>query len=184
MTINTSSLSAGLTARATLLAALVGRPVDTNLLWQVRDDYFGTQWARSTPEAKRGLALLRESAAVRETVERLNHDYERLFGPEGRIRLEESVHTGLNPRHLEAYYGAFGFERFDGLAPDHLATELRFLAHLAGVGNETELPAFTREHLRPWAPECFAEITMRAGSLYYQGVGALGMDFIESLAVR
>lgn len=184
MTINTSSLATGMAARATLLAALVGRPVDPNLLWQVRDDYFCNQWGRSTPEASRGLALLRESAAARETPERLNADFERLFGAEGRIDLTESSRTGVDPDHLEAYYGAFGFEEFDGLSVDHLSTELRFLTHLAGNGHERELPEFTREHLRPWASECFAEISFRAGSLYYQGIGALGMDFIESLAVR
>lgn len=184
MTINTSSLSTGMAARASLLAALVGRPVDVNLLWQVRDDYFCTQWARTTPEAERGLALLRESASARETAERLNADRERLFGPEGRISLTESCRTGQESGHLADYYAAYGFASFDGLPADHLATELRFLAHLASSGQEQELPGFAREHLRPWAAECFAEISFRAGSLYFQGIGALGMDFIESLAVR
>lgn len=178
----------GLCARATLLSGLVAKPAQAETLWQVRSDVFESQWSRSSDEALRGLALLRESAAARETPERIAADFERLFGgEEPRVVPLESAHvSGLDVAALERDYAAAGFTGLPDLSADHLASELAFFSHSALVSPspEADLNTFARDHLRRWAAECLAEISMAAASLFYQGVGAIGMDFIESLPTR
>lgn len=173
---------AGMRAGAQLLSALIAAPVDADLLWQVRDQYFARQWERSTAEARRGLALLRESASAREDAERLAAEFTRLFGAEGcRIVPRESAYrTDVTAQDVATAYAAFGVDPPVDLPADHLASELLVLARL----DPAHAAAFTYGHLRHWASECFGEIALRAGSLFYQGVGTLGMDYIESLPVR
>ncbi len=176
---------AGMRASAQLLSSLVAEPVDSGLLWQVRDQYFTRQWERHSPEAQRGLALLRESAVAREDLERLEADFHRLFGEDGCgiVPCESAYRAGVTAGELAAVYARAGIDLPADLPADHLAAELRFVARLPESARTT-LTEFTHEHLRLWAPECFGEISLRAGSLFYQGVGALGMDYIESLPVR
>ncbi|MGM0385006.1 MAG: TorD/DmsD family molecular chaperone [Actinomycetota bacterium] len=176
---------AGMRAGAQLLSSLIAGPVDSGLLWQVRDQYFTRQWERHSPEAQRGLALLRESAVAREDLERLGADFHRLFGEDGCgiVARESAYRPGVTAEQLAALYDHAGIDVPADLPADHLAAELQFVARLPESARTT-LADFTHEHLRMWAPECFGEISLRAGSLFYQGVGALGMDYIESLPVR
>lgn len=159
--------------------------MDADLLWQVRDQYFTQQWERTTNEARRGLALLRESAAAREDLERVTADFTRLFGEDGcRIVPRESAYRpGVTEGELAAIYARAGVDVPSDLPADHLASELLFVARLP-VSARATLTEFTHEHLRRWGPECLGEVALRAGSLFYQGVGALGMDYIEALPVR
>ena len=177
-----------LCARALLLSSLLEAPVDAVTLSQVRDPGFATQWERTSPEARRGLALLVESAAAGEDLERLAADFTRLFdGEECRIIPRESAYrpeTDLDS--LAAAYNRMGFVVPAGLALDHIATEPRFAAGLPETAPRPDraLASFAHDHLRVWASECLAEISLRAGSLFYQGVGTLGMDYVESLPTR
>ena len=177
--------TAGMRASAGLLSALLAGPVDADLLWQVRDPYFASQWGRATPEARRGLALLRESAAAGERPERLLADHERLFGEEGcGIEARESAYRpGVTAQEIAAIYARAEVDVPPELPADHLASQLRFVARLPESARAT-LTGFVHVHLRQWAPECLGEISLRAGSLFYQGVGALAMDYVESLPAR
>lgn len=176
---------AGMRAGAGLLSSLLAAPVDSDLLWQVRDHYFATQWERGTPEARRALALLRESEAAREDLERITADLDRLFGEEGCgiVPRESGYRAGVSADEIAALYAHAGVEPSIGLPADHIATELRFVA-LLPESSRPILTGFIHEHLRLWAPECLGEISLRAGSLFYQGVGALAMDYVESLPAR
>lgn len=176
---------AGMRAGAGLLSSLLAAPPDSDLLWQVRDHYFATQWERTTPEALRGLALLRESATAREDPERVDTDHERLFGEEGCgiIPRESAYRAGVTEEDIAAVYARAGVEISSGLPADHIASELQFVARLPESARQT-LTGFIHEHLRLWAPECLGEISLRAGSLFFQGVGALAMDYVESLPAR
>jgi len=180
--------TAGLCARAALLSSLLSAPADPATLCQVRDDAFAGQWERSSPEARRGLALLRESANAQEDEERLAADFTRLFeGEERRIDPRESAYRPeADLVELAATYEAAGFAAPFELPLDHLATELLFAARLpdAAPRPARALAGFAHAHLRLWASECLAEVSLRASSLFYQGVGTLGMDYIESLPTR
>lgn len=169
-------------AHAAVLSSLVAGPVDADLAGKVRDPHFAQQWERTTPEALRGLALLRESTAAREDVDRLLADYSRLFGAEGCgiVACESAYLPGVTAADLEELYSRTGMSTSTGLPADHLATELRFVAWM----DPSALPDFMRHHLGRWATACFGEIALRAGSLFYQGVGVLGMDYVESLPDR
>ncbi len=175
----------GLCGRAMLLSSLLAHPIEAEQLWQVRDDYFADHWGRSTPEAQRGLALMRESASAREDVAKLAADFDRLFGgPTPRVVPRESTYrSDITAQTLEVVYLTAGVSLTMDQPADHIATELAFVAQLpiSSATPARTLAEFTREHLRTWAPVCLAEISMRAGSLLYQGVGALAMDYIESL---
>lgn len=177
-----------LCARAMLLSTLLEGPVDALTLSQVREPEFAASWERTTPEARRGLALLRESAAAAEDLERLAADFARLFeGEECRVIPREAVYRPeTDLAALAAVYAKAGFAVPEGLPVDHIATELRFAALLPGAASRPDraLATFTHDHLRVWASECLAEVSLRAGSLFYQGVGTLGMDYIESLPTR
>lgn len=183
-----STPMAGLCARATLLSGLVASPAQADTLWQVRGDVFASQWGRTSDEALRGLALLRESASARETPERLSQDFERLFeGEEPRIVPRESHYVdGVDVDALAEQYERAGYTGVHRLPADHLANELGFFSQLALVSPspEQQLNGFARDHLRVWGAECLAEISMAAASLFYQGVGAIGMDFVETLPAR
>lgn len=171
-----------------MISTLLARPVEAGTLWQVRDEVFASQWMRDTPEASRGLALLRESAAARESVERLTVDFERLFtGSERRIDPVESAYVpDVSAADLELVYGEVGYRPIPDLPADHIANELGYFSQLTVLTSTPQhhLAHFAREHLRPWAAECLAEISLTAASLFYQGVGAVGMDFVESLPTR
>nr|NLD39962.1 hypothetical protein [Actinomycetales bacterium] len=188
MTTATPSAASGLCARAALLSSLLAHPVDAGTLWQVRDELFASQWLRDTPEASRGLALLRESASAREGVERLAGDFDRLFvGAGARVVPRESHYrSAMTGGMLEGVYSELGFTAPQALPGDHLASELGFFSQLTVLtpAPEQHLANFARDHLRPWAAECFAEISLTAATLFYQGVGAIGMDFVESLRTR
>ncbi|HHW84405.1 MAG TPA: hypothetical protein GX743_11460 [Actinomycetales bacterium] len=188
MTTTTPNAASGLCARAALLSTLLSHPVEAGTLWQVRDELFASQWLRDTPEAVRGLALLRESASAREGVERLAMDFQRLFtGPDARVvPLESAYRPEVKPSQLSAMYEQMGFTQPDSLPADHLASELGFFSQLPVLtpSPAQHLADFAREHLRPWAAECFAEVSMTAATLFFQGVGAIGMDFVESLPMR
>lgn len=176
----------GLCSRATVLASLLSRPVEDPLLWQVRDEYFASQWGPASAYGQRGLALLRESAAAREDVERLARDFERLFGGDHpRLQACQSTHeAGVTATQLETLYRSRGVNVIEHLPADHLANELYYASQLHLVTDaEALLRSFTLEHLK-WAGQFFAEIALRAGSLFYQGVGALGVDYIESAPAR
>ncbi|SNU01579.1 chaperone TorD involved in molybdoenzyme TorA maturation [Ruaniaceae bacterium KH17] len=183
----TATLS-GLSGRATLLSTLLAHPIDSDQMWQIRGESFGGQWDRTSPEATRALALLRESAAAREDLARIAGDYQRLFGGDPpRIDPRESAYNpDVDPEELRALYVTSGASMPWELEPDHISSELAYLAQLPLISaNAThDMTAFARDHLRSWAPVCLAEMSLRAGSLLYQGVGALAMDFIESLPVH
>lgn len=187
MTTTTPASAAGLCARAALLSGILARPVNGALLWQVRDEVFASQWSRDTPEALRGVGLLHESATARESAERINADFARLFvGPEARVEPCESRFREADVAELEALYASVGFQAHEQLPADHLANELAFFSQLTMLSDnpERQLTEFARNHLRPWAGECLAEISLRAATLFYQGIGAIGMDYIESLPTR
>lgn len=175
----------GLCGRAMVLSSLLARPIETEQLWQVRDDYFASQWDRTTAEATRGLALLRESAAAREDIGKLAADFERLFvgAPPRIIPRESAYRPEVTPEDISEIYKNAGVTIPGELPSDHIASELAFVAQLPMVSpTPTRLLAqFAHDHLRSWAPVCLAEISMRAGTLFYQGVGALAMDYIESI---
>lgn len=177
--------TSGLSGRAMLLSTLLAHPIDNDQLWHVRDESFGNQWDRGTPEASRALALMRESAAAREDTTKLHADFERLFaGTPPRIDPRESAYLpDVTPASLRLLYEESGVSVPSDLPPDHIACELAYVAQLPLVSPSPSQPmtAFARAHLRVWAPVCLAEVSMRAGSLLYQGIGALAMDYIESL---
>ncbi len=180
--------ASGLYTRAALLSKLLARPARPGTLWQVRDGVFADEWMRETPEALRGLALLRESGAANETEERLGADFERIFAGDAPrvLPLESSYRPGVSAGDLLGIYEDLGFHQLTGLPADHLANELGYFAALGvlAASPEEHLTSFAREHLRPWAGACLAEISQSAATMFYQGVGAIGMDFIESLPTR
>lgn len=180
--------ASGLYTRAALLSKLLAHPARPGTLWQVRDEVFAAEWMRETPEALRGLALLRESGAANETEERLSTDFERIFGGDVPrvVPLESTYRPGVSARDLARIYEESGFHQLSGLPADHLANELGYFSALGGISASPEehLTSFAREHLRPWAGACLAEISQSAATMFYQGVGAIGMDFIESLPTR
>jgi len=188
MTSTASPATDVLCAHALLLSTLLAAPVDEDTLDRVRDPGFALHWERATREARRGLALLVESAAAGEGIARIAADFARLFeGDECRVVPRESVYrpeTDLEA--LAAIYSRAGFVVPEGLPLDHIATELRFAALLPVLAArpDREFPRFAHDHLRGWGSECLAEISLRAGSLFYQGVGTLGMDYVESLPTR
>lgn len=180
-----TATTSGLSGRAMLLSTLLARPIENDQLWQIRGESFGSQWDRDTPEAQRGLALLRESAAAREDRAKLAADFERLFvGAPPRINPRESAYLpGADPEALRRLYEDAGVSMSWELAPDHIACELAYLGQLPLISPSPtrQMTQFTHDHLRAWAPLCLGEISLRAGSLLYQGIGALGMDYIESI---
>lgn len=181
-------LMTGLCSRATVLSSLLARPAEDPLLWQVRNDHFSTQWGAASAAGERGLALLRESATAREDVERLAHDFDRLFsGEHPRLRPCQSAYRcDCTAAALAEAYRASGISVMDSLPADHVANELYYVSQFHLMLNSdagSVLRRFTLEHLK-WAGELFGELSLRAGSLFYQGVGLLGMDYIESLPAR
>lgn len=180
--------TSGLFARAALLSELLAAPASAENLTLLRAETFPAQWARNTVEAARGLGLITESGAAHESVERVAADYKRLFVGPGRriVALASAYAPHLQAADLEAVYAELGFQPIPALPAHHLANELAFFARLTVLSPAPEqlLTTFAREHLRPWAGECLAEISLRAATLFYQGVGAIGMDFIESLPTR
>lgn len=180
-----TATTSGLSGRAMLLSTLLAHPIENDQLWQVRDENFGLQWDRTTPEATRALALLRESAAAREDSAKLRSDFERLFvGAPPRINPRESAYRReIDPEVIRAIYDDAGVSVPWDLPADHIACELAYVAQLPLISPSPthHMTVFARDHLRSWAPVCLAEVSLRAGSLLYQGVGALAMDYIESL---
>ncbi|MDN5559257.1 MAG: molecular chaperone TorD family protein [Ruaniaceae bacterium] len=180
-----TATTSGLSGRAMLLSTLLAHPIENDQLWQIRDESFGIQWDRNTPEARRAIALLRESATARENDAKLAADFERLFaGAPPRIIPRESAYVpGVDPDELHRLYDDAGVSIPWALPPDHIACELAYVAQLPLVSPSPtrSMTAFVRDHLRTWAPLCLGEISLRAGSLLYQGIGALAMDYIESI---
>lgn len=180
-----TATTSGLSGRAMLLSTLLAHPIDNDQLWQIRDENFGSQWDRESAEATRALALLRESSAAREDIAKLKADFDRLFvGAPPRVNPRESAYrSDADPEKLRALYDDAGISMPWELPADHIACELAYVGQLPLVSPSPtqKMTDFARDHLRTWAPVCLAEISMRAGSLLYQGVGALAMDYIESL---
>ena len=154
----------------------------------------------SQPEVETGLELLRSFCASwqDDQLEALQHDYRRLFIGPGHLLAAPWESVYRSPDHL--LFGAqtllvrHEYQRFELPIPhfrvepdDHLGLELRFMAHLCGIGlgaldqNQpdvltaatTEIRSFLNEHLLQWAPDCLQLVIKHARSDYYRGCAHL-----------
>ncbi len=178
-----------------------------DLVRRLGDEDLLAEWPLPSedPDVRTGLALLREDCASPGAVRLapLVADYGRLFEVPGDafVRPWESVYRGEEHLLLDresdevgAWYRRFGMEvpSADTEPPDHLGLELRFVAHLCGLGVAAlergegvalrevtrGLRGFLEEHLAVWAGECLANVIANARTAYYRGAAHLARGSI------
>lgn len=146
-------------------------------------------------------------SAARLSGDEIGEDFMRLFvGPDRTLAPPyESVYLGGEGLLFDAatldvrgHYARYGIEVVGkGRVPDdHLAHELHFAAHLAGIaearlgaGDEegaedvlVDLAEFLENHLGRWAATFAARVEAGARTGFYRGAALLLQDTVESLA--
>ena len=132
-----------------------------------------------------------EAHAPETTLPMLRKDYTRLFAHptaplapilesqfESERRGEEKPLLVVNrlALALDDEYRAAGYARSNGgvVPPDHLGTELVFLALLLDA-RSSRAASFVERHLGIWAPRVFSIVEQRAETPLYALVGSLGL---------
>lgn len=164
------------------------------------------------PEAQKGLELLQRwssqssQAFTDQDFDGLRADYTRLFIGPGKVLAppwesvyysEERLIFQEQTLKVRAWYRRFGVEseKLHSEPDDHIALELAFLAHLAGLGlqalqNEEErefngnLEAqhqFLKEHPLKWAPLWCEMVEEHAQTDFYKGLARLTVGALKAL---
>lgn len=78
---------------------------------------------------------------------------------------------------LDDEYRRAGYERSNGgvVPPDHLGTELAYLALLHDERRSDDAASFVKRHLGTWAPEVFSIVEQQSATPAYALVGSLGL---------
>jgi TorA maturation chaperone TorD len=121
-------------------------------------------------------------------LEGLRTAYTRLLvGPgEGQVPPYESVYRdgepddqhgpvlGPSTQAVEQWYRSYGLAPDDEYTdlPDHVATELEFLAYLSEQGERDACEQFLEEHLRQWLDEFLDAVSARADHPFYERLAA------------
>jgi TorA maturation chaperone TorD len=119
-------------------------------------------------------------------LEELRTAYTRLLvGPgEGQVPPYESVYRdgepddqhgpvlGPSTQAVEQWYRSYGLEPDEEYTdlPDHVATELEFLAYLAEHGERDACEQFLEEHVRQWLDEFLDAVSARTNHPFYEGL--------------
>jgi TorA maturation chaperone TorD len=146
-------------------------------------------------------------APEEELLEDLAVEYTRLFvGPGKHLVPNESVQRGEDRYwgdhtvHVADFYARFGYQVADerNFIPDHLASELEFMGHLAaeeskrwaagdapgGLAKRTAQVEFLREHLLAWGPAFCSEVARETETEYFAGFSKLTRSVLTSEAAN
>jgi TorA maturation chaperone TorD len=199
----------GFAAAYSSLARLLLAPADDELLERLAAPGQLEAWPMPRdPATCRGLDRLRALGADRESVTSLERDYERLFvGPNSMLAPPyESVYLTMERLifdgptfEVRAAYRSLGMQApsFNREPDDHIGLEFSFLSLLCtralDAAERGDQPAvesvleaqrrFLSEHLLRFGAECLGLVEANAQTIFYQGVGALGLGVLAHAAV-
>ena len=173
-------------------------PVDDDLLERLGEPGQLESWPmpRDT-DTSRGLELVRTSLESAEAVAALKRDYERLFTLPV-WRTPERLLFDAPTFEVRAEYRSLGVQApsLNRDPDDHLGLEFNFLglvcshaldAHdrgdTAGLDQALETQRrFLGDHLLRWGPDFLASVEQNAETVFYKGVGALGLGVLTNAA--
>lgn len=190
------------------LARFLLAPADTELLAELGRPGQLAAWPLPLDvDTSRGLDGIAASLQASERGEDLAEDYQRLFVGPGHLLAPpyESVHRtrdrllfDVPTFEVRAAYNEFGMQapRLNREPDDHLGLELSFLGSLCNIALDAidredraalqrALAAqrrFLAEHLLPWGSDCLRMVEVNAKTLFYRGVGALGLGLLSRAA--
>lgn len=158
--------------------------IRTLLPWLAREDVAGER-----VEARLAAS---EARVASMTLSELRQDYTRLFSHptaplaplcesqfKSEQRGEEKPLLVVNrlALKLDDEYRRAGYERSNGgvVPPDHLGTELAYLALLHDERRSDDAASFVKRHLGTWAPEVFSIVEQQSATPAYALVGSLGL---------
>jgi TorA maturation chaperone TorD len=177
----------------------------TGLLLDTADDpeIHGTEMAHGFKEISTYVSSLKERDLGSVRLD-LAVEFARLFLGVGRMPFHPSESSYVTREHLVMQkprdevlklYKAMGVTKVSGFAEpeDHVALELRFMAHLCEkVGAallENDLPKakryfeiqrdFLNEHLGKWVPELAADVMRMAKNEFYKSVAKITKGYLE-----
>lgn len=154
------------------------------------------RYLRALQKAARGLGLDAGEGAEPPSIGELAVEHARLFAVKPAVQPTASARlhkTLMGPPALKAAeaYKAAGFLPRVGEHPDHIVTELGFLAALCdseardkkGRDRARALrKEFLENHSLPWAPGFFRDLSLEARVPFYRALGRLGDEFLRSEA--
>lgn len=179
-----------------LLARLFRAEVDAELLAELRAPTTAAALRQAGVDVEACLGGAADQALLEDLARDYCHLFLLTFPPLESVQRGEGQtwgqHTVQVRNEIEDLGLAFGGGRH--LLPDHLATELEVMQHLAGVeaaalaADDPDVAAtvqqrqraFLREHLLRWAPRYLDTVAAHAAQPFYAQVAGLAADFLRA----
>ncbi len=147
------------------------------------------RYLRALQKAAGGLGLDAGEGAEPPSIGELAVEHARLFAVRPAVQPTASARlhgTLMGPPAMRAqeFYRSAGFLSKVGEHPDHVVTQLGFMAALERRrgGKKSIRREFLEHHFLPWAPGFFRDLAAEARVPFYRSLGRLGEALLESEA--